>query len=186
MSTDETPDNVRTCTPSSEVDMEMTSDQASVGQARSTLADAMAPPKTRVVTYSTDGLDSSLPEMETTKETTPAPLSIKSRDLIREYFAERRPINLPQGHPVIVFIQDQMSSVLRIVADETAKASYDMLNSVVVRVSRLNLGSGQSNAQTEKQQTKSSLSGFTESATDLDSSRPATPAYSGTSRELTS
>ena len=94
---------------------------------------AMAPPKTRVVTYSTDGLDSSLPETEATKEKTPAPLSIKSRNLIREYFAETRPINLPQGHPVIMLTQDQMSTVLRIVADETAKASYDMLNSVMVR-----------------------------------------------------
>ena len=123
MSTDEAPVNVRTCTPSSEVEMEVTSDQASVGQARSTLADAMAPPKTRVVTYSTDGLDSSLPEMDTTNEKTRAPLSIKSRDLIREYFAETRPINLPQGHPVIMFTQNQMSSVLLIVADETATAS---------------------------------------------------------------
>ena len=51
-----------------------------------------------------------------------------------------------------------------------------MLNSVVVRAIRLNLGPGQSNAQTGKQQTKSSPFGFTESATDLDSSRPATPA----------
>ena len=87
--------------------MEMAIDQASVGQARSTLADAMTPLKTRVVTYSTDGLDSSLPEKEATKEKTPAPLSIKSRDLIRPYFAETRPINLPQGHPVIVSTQDQ-------------------------------------------------------------------------------
>ena len=79
-----------------------------------------------------------------------------------------------------------MSSVLRIVADETAKASYDMLNSVVVRASRLNLGPGQANMQSGKQQSKSSLFGFTESATDFDFSRPATPAYSGTSREMTS
>ena len=102
MSTDEAPVNVHTCTPSSEVEMGMTSDQASLGQARSTLADAMAPPKTRVVTCPIDGLDNSLPEMEATKEKTPALLSIKSRDLIREYFAETRPINLPQGHPLIV------------------------------------------------------------------------------------
>ena len=39
----------------------------------------------------------------------------------------------------VAFNQDQISSILRIVADESARASYEMLNSVVVRASRLSL-----------------------------------------------
>ena len=59
---DDAPVHMRTVTSSSEVEMDIGSDQASVGQARTTLAEALAPPKTGVVTYSFDGLDSSLPE----------------------------------------------------------------------------------------------------------------------------
>ena len=56
----------------------------------------------------------------------------------------------------------------------------------MVRASRPNLGPGQGIMQSGKQQSKSSLFGFTEPATDFDSSRPVTPAYSGTSKEMTS
>ena len=70
------------------------------------------------------------------KEKCPATLSIRSCELIRQYFTEMRPINLPQGHPVIAHTNEQIGSILHIVADETAKASLDMLNSVVVRASR--------------------------------------------------
>ena len=77
--------------------MDIGSDQVSVGQARLTLAEVLAPPETGIVAYSTDGLDSSLPEVVATKEKVPAPFSIKSRDLIREYFAETRPYQLAPG-----------------------------------------------------------------------------------------
>ena len=45
------------------------------------------------------------------------------------------------GHPTVVFNQDQISSILRIFADESARASFEMLNSVVVRASRHSLHS---------------------------------------------
>ena len=46
---------------------------------------------------------------------------------------------MPQGHPTIALNQEQIGHILRIVADETARASFEMLNSVVIRASQLSL-----------------------------------------------
>ena len=56
------------------------------------------------------------------------------------------PIRLDPGHPVVAFNQDQITSILRIVADESARASFEMLNSVVQRASMLNLSSNKPTA----------------------------------------
>ena len=53
------------------------------------------------------------------------------------------PLRLSPGHPVIALNQEQIEAVLRVVADETAKASIDMLN-VVEKASHLSLGPGRS------------------------------------------
>ena len=42
-----------------------------------------------------------------------------SRALIKEHFQTNEPFNFPQGHPVIAFTEDQLSSVLKIVADDS-------------------------------------------------------------------
>ena len=57
--------------------------------------------------------------------------------MIKEYFAQNETVNLIQGHHTIGFSQDQISSVLRIVADETAHASYDLLENLIERASEL-------------------------------------------------
>ena len=67
------------------------------------------------------------------------PLRVSSRALIKEYFARTETVNLIQGHPTIAFSQDQISSVLRIVADETARASFDMLENLIQRANELRL-----------------------------------------------
>ena len=71
----------------------------------------------------------------------PTPLSSTSRLIIKQCFEETNPTYLSPGHMTVAFNQDQISSILRIVAEESARASYEMLNSVVVRASRLNLHS---------------------------------------------
>ena len=71
----------------------------------------------------------------------PTPLSSTSRLIIKQCFEETNPTYLSPGHMTVAFNQDQISSILRIVADESSRASYEMLNSVVVRDSRLNLHS---------------------------------------------
>ena len=71
----------------------------------------------------------------------PTPLSGTSRAIIKQCFAETNQVCLDPGHPTVVFNQEQISSILRIVADESARASFEMLKGVVQRASRLNLGS---------------------------------------------
>ena len=83
--------------------------------------------------------DSSIPDLP--PRTEPPPLSGTSRVIIKQCFTEVNPICLDPGHPVIALNQDQITSILRIVADESARASFEMLNSVVERASRLNLSS---------------------------------------------
>ena len=83
--------------------------------------------------------DSSIPDLP--PRTEPPPLSGTSRVIIKQCFTEVNPICLDPGHPVIALNQNQITSILRIVADESARASFEMLNSVVERASRLNFSS---------------------------------------------
>ena len=63
------------------------------------------------------------------------------RALIKEYFAENELFRLPPEHTAIIFTEGQISNVLRVVADETVRASYDKLQNIVYRASRLSLTS---------------------------------------------
>ena len=93
----------------------------------------------------------SLPPAPTGK---PEPLKVSSRALLKEYFAKTEPVELLRGHSTIALTEDQISSVLRIVADETARASYDMLENLVYRASRLSLNTsvpGRSNVRSLSQ-----------------------------------
>ena len=71
-----------------------------------------------------------------------------SRALIKEHFQTNDPFNFPQGHPVIAFTEDQLSSVLKIVADETVRASQDMLEGIIQQTRRLTLEATTSNVAT--------------------------------------
>ena len=109
--------------------------------ARSTLAQALYSPSkpgnvSRPQTSSQDTSDPLPPEPRG-----PTPLSSTSRLIIKQCFEETNPTYLSPGHMTVAFNQDQISSILRIVADESARASYEMLNSVFVRASRLSLHS---------------------------------------------
>ena len=78
-------------------------------------------------------------ESRTPVDGRPTPLASTSRAIIKQCFTETNPIVLPPGHPTVVFNRKQISSILRIVADESAQASVEMLNSVVQRASQLSL-----------------------------------------------
>ena len=65
----------------------------------------------------------------------------RSRAVIKEHFENSERIRFPPGHPVVAFTESQISAVVRAVADETARASYDMLENLVYRASRLSLAS---------------------------------------------
>ena len=106
--------------------------------ARSTLAQALyRPAEVQNITYPGGSSSETVPS----EDPGPNPLSATSRVIIKQCFTETNPICLDPGHPVVAFNQEQITSILRIVADESARASFEMLNSVVQRASRLNLGS---------------------------------------------
>ena len=71
----------------------------------------------------------------------PKPLSLggRCRALIKECFAQNDSFILPRRKPAVVFTEGQISYVLRVVADETSRASYDMLENLINRASRLSL-----------------------------------------------
>ena len=66
-------------------------------------------------------------------------LKSSSRALIKEHFQTNETFVLPQGHPVIAFTEDQLSSVLKIVADEAVRASQDALEGIIQKTRRLSL-----------------------------------------------
>ena len=115
----------------------METDTGSV--ARSTLADALYCQKPPTNISCPPGSSNESSTTQQPEVTGPAPLTSSSRLMIKKCFEETNPTYLSPGHPTVVFNQDQISSILRIVADESARASFEMLNSVVQRASRLNL-----------------------------------------------
>ena len=69
-------------------------------------------------------------------------LKTSGRALIKEYFANAELSSLPRGHPVIAFTEDQISSVLKVVAEETVRTAHGALEDLIKRASELNLGPG--------------------------------------------
>ena len=108
--------------------------------ARSTMEEALTSPKKlprgHLGDMSSDTSRSSSP----VRESGTGPLTSSSRALIKQHFSEASPVFLPRGHPTVAFNEGQVSSILTAVANESARASFDMLSSVVERASRLNLG----------------------------------------------
>ena len=70
----------------------------------------------------------------------PEPVKVSSCSMLKEYFAKSDPVELLRRYATIALTEDQISSVLRVVADETARALYDMFENLVYRASRLSLG----------------------------------------------
>ena len=147
---------------------EMETDTGSM--ARSTLGQALyCPAKVREISCRDESShDSNVADLPPI--TDPPPLSGTSRVIIKQCFTETNPICLDPGHPVIALNQDQITSILRIVADESARASFEMLSSVVERASRLNLGSP---AKTASRRRVPSMSGH-DTDTDIGSDSVAT------------
>ena len=146
--------------------------------ARSTLAQALyCPAEVQDIACPNNSSNESVPP-EVRAEPGPNPLSATSRAIIKQCFTETNPICLDPGHPVVALNQEQITSVLRVVADECARASFEMLNSVVQRASKLNLGSP---PKTTSQRQPRSVSGMD---TDTDVGSESAITY-GTRRDDT-
>ena len=63
-------------------------------------------------------------------------LSAKGKLIIKKYFQETRPIELPRDHPVIALTADVMHAVLRTVSDESVLSSYHMMKSLLLHATR--------------------------------------------------
>ena len=121
----------------------MQSGATSGGQARSTLADALFLPSknTRfdlIGTSESNGVEPTV--AEEAKELRIHQSSSSSRILVNHYFQQSSPYNLPKDHPTISLNSEQMQTILRVVADENARASNAMMEDIVVRASKLSLG----------------------------------------------
>ena len=77
---------------------------------------------------------------EEAKELGVLQMSSSSRTLVNHYFQQASPYNLPKDHPTISLNSEKMQTFLRVVADESARASYAMMEDIVVRASKLSLG----------------------------------------------
>ena len=121
-------------------------DFETASQARSTLADALRSPVETTTIARPDCSSNEFNDHIAPVELGPTPLSGTSRVIVKQCFEEVNPICLDPGHPVVAFNQDQITSILRIVADESARASFEMLNSIVEGASKLNLSSSKQTA----------------------------------------
>ena len=124
----------------SESEVDRASDSESGPNAGSTLADALKTVHDCSLHVCSDQSSVATP-FDPPREPRDVPLGGRSRALIKEHFENRERIRLPPGHPVVAFTESQISAVMRAVADETARASYDMLENLVYRASRLSLAS---------------------------------------------
>ena len=154
-------DNSETECPSShirETDSSLHSDVTSLGAAMSTLADELFPTKSLIRDFPdiTSGSDVEEPAFEQKAQSSEIhQLCNISRAIINHYFQEASTIELPRGHSTIALHSEQGQSVLRVVADESARASYDMMEVIIERARRFNLG----NSSTRKPSQNASFIG---------------------------
>ena len=52
-------------------------------------------------------------------------LTVRGRSVIRKYFTETAPVQLPAGHTTVAFNEDQVHTILRTIADESLILSHD-------------------------------------------------------------
>ena len=122
-------------------DSRLDMDFETLSQARSTLADALRSPAKTTTIACPGGSSNESSKFIAPVELGPTPLSGTSNAIVELCFDEVNPICFDPGHPVVAFNQDQITSILRIVTDASARGSFEMLNSIVERASKLNLGS---------------------------------------------
>ena len=119
----------------------------------STLADALRPGARRSLPETSD-LSSNGSVGQPPAGPNLPPLGGRSRIMIKEYFAQNETFRLPPGNPAVVFTEGQVGSLLRVVADETARASYDMLENLIYRANRLSLTTEPVGSATNKKGSK--------------------------------
>ena len=108
--------------------------------ARSTMEDALASPAKFPTQSPGDISSDGSRDTSPVRRAEPEILSRSSRALIKEYFTEATAIRLAPGHPTFALNEGQICNIQKAVANESARVSFDMLDSVVEKAKRLNLG----------------------------------------------
>ena len=117
--------------------------ESTTNPARSTIAQAL---NTRCKTppNSTDDSDSAFVPGGLPSSSRSPTLGHSSRALINEFFSNAEKFDFPKGHPTVAFTEDQISSVLKVVADEAVRDSCGVMKKLIQKASELSLGSGPS------------------------------------------
>ena len=133
----------------SESEFERASDSEIKQNGGSTLADALKTAPNCTLPDSSDQSSIATP-VHRSAEPREAPLEERSRAMIKEHFEKSERFRLPGGHPIVAFTESQISTIMRVVADETARASFDMLENLVYRASRLSLAARPSGTHSDQ------------------------------------
>ena len=145
--------------------------QESDGLVGSTVADALyAPVQSNVFRVSDIASNTSVDFPNVTPRV--AQLSGSSRALIKENFEEATPVVLSAGHPTIALKEGQVSSLLKVVADEAVKSSLKAMEGLIQQASRLNLGTQHSSTGIPRKS-----KGSTTRASDNESQTAATSGH---------
>ena len=67
-------------------------------------------------------------------------LGPSSRALIKELFTNSEKFDFPKGHPTVAFTEDQISTVIKVVADETTRSTIGIMESLIQKASQLRIG----------------------------------------------
>ena len=59
-------------------------------------------------------------------------LTVKRRSIIRKYFTETAPVQLPARHTNVGFNEDQIHTIFRTIADESVISSYHLMKSLLL------------------------------------------------------
>ena len=78
----------------------------------------------------------------------PTELSANGRIMLRKYFAQNTPIELPRGHTTVAFSEPQSHAIVEIISDETVRSSLHSMRSLVLQA--VHGGKGQTAGQLRK------------------------------------
>ena len=77
----------------------------------------------------------------------PKQVSASGRTLLRKYFSDNTPVELPSGHSTVAFNESQVHTLMWVMTEETMISSYDMVKGLL---ERMTLGGVHNRAQTRR------------------------------------
>ena len=115
--------------------------ESTTNPAGSTIAQALNL-RSKTPPLHTDDSDSAFVPVGLPSSSRSPTLGPSSRALIKEFFSNAERFEFPKGHPTVAFTEDQISSVLKVVADEAVRASCGVMEKLIQKTSELHLGTG--------------------------------------------